>query len=257
VAGDDTRILTVGSTSPGAQLDVLLYAPDGSVLASIAGTTSDQTFKLGSVAGPHRLVVGPSSAPDATGTVGYAVAVASELRYALAFGELLDDIDELEARTERYNSDLDELNTAVFGDGFAIDLGADFEARLTTYQTRHRELQEQFDDDMRSLVAALDAKPLEDTPFGESDLEPVRDAAVEHYRAWLDYVPEYQLAVEDWAFAALRGTTSDSLILYSRDRLEPFRQAVDDSFFRLCSSLSAEQPSSGQFEQRIADECTD
>jgi hypothetical protein len=55
----------------------------------------------------------------------------------------------------------------------------------------------------------------------------------------------------------LRGTTSDSLILYSRDRLEPFRQAVDESFFRLCSSLSAEQPSSGQFEQRIADECTD
>ncbi len=250
-------LLTVEPMEPDAQVDVQVYGPDGSLTVSTTVSGGQPgPVGLGSEPGTHRLIVAPRPSAEG-GAVRFEVSLTSEEAYIRAFEDLLDDISELEARTERYLDDRRQLDEAVFGDGFAVEFAApEFEAALTEYQTRHRELQIEYGDDMRPLVAALEAKPLEDSVFG--DLDRVRDAAVAHYRAWLDFVPEYQLVVENWTFDALRDPTTPGLIEFSRERLAPFTDKIQSTFEAdLCPALSDEQPSSGELQDRIAAECAE
>ncbi len=255
VEGGAASLLTVEPTEPDAQVDVQAYGPDGSLTVSTTVSGGQPSpVALGGEPGTHRLIVAPRPSAEG-GSVPFEVSLTSEERYIAAFEDLLDDISELEARTEQYLDEKGQLDEALSGQGFGVELStSDFQAALTEYQTRHRELQIAYGEDMRPLVAALDAKPLEESVFG--DLETVRDAAVAHYRAWLDYVPEYQLVVENWTFDALRDPTTPSLLEFSRDRLAPFLDEIRTTFEDdLCSALRDEQPSSGQLQERIADEC--
>jgi hypothetical protein len=103
------------------------------------------------------------------------------------------------------------------------------------------------------MIAALEAAPLPVSPFG--DLDAVRDAAVRHYRSWLDFVDEYQRAIELWTFDVLGGRTTENLVDDARNRMRPFIDETANSFTDLCTALSDEQPPSGSFQGTIAAEC--
>jgi hypothetical protein len=249
-----SALVTVAPSSADTEIELTSFAPDGTISGTaLSSAELPATLTVSGAEGVHHVVVVPRSTAEGGAPSDYLVTVTSEQAYVDAFGALLDDIAALESRTAQYTDDRAALESQLFGDSGVADPGPAFQATLDSYQQGHSALADQYLADVQPMVAALDAKPLQASPFG--DLDRVRDAAVRHYRSWLDYVPEYQTAIELWTFDVLNGRTNANFIDYSQNRLRSFIQETDDSFFALCGALRDEQPSSGSFSERIANEC--
>jgi hypothetical protein len=254
LAEGETKLLSVAPAADTTEIELVWFAPDGAI-AGTALSSGDQpaSLTIDGAAGPHRVVVVPRSTVEGEAPSGYVVTSTSEQAYIDAFAALLDDIAALEQRTEQYGTDRTALEAELFGGDPVADPGQDFAATLNAYQAGHRELAEQYASDVQPMIAALEAAPLPVSPFG--DLDAVRDAAVRHYRSWLDFVDEYQRAIELWTFDVLGGRTTENLVDDARNRMRPFIDETANSFTDLCTALSDEQPPSGSFQGTIAAEC--
>jgi hypothetical protein len=173
-----------------------------------------------------------------------------DAKYVSDFEGLLSDIAELETINEIYADAQFKAEEKFFAAWSTNDSIARFERLADTWYGEVWEDQSIFYNDIKQPIADLDAQPLK-AQSTNGDLDAVRDAAIAHYRAWLDWIDPYIDNIDRWT----RTEAATSWNEFTGDELDPLREEIDRTFDAMCATLSDEQPSDGQFSARIALVC--
>jgi hypothetical protein len=164
------------------------------------------------------------------------------------FVDLIEVIEETEVVNETLLDETDAAASAFF-DSWDGNNMSQFDSLAVLWLDETYIATDEGIEGLRRGIAEMQAMKLE-----EPELREVREAAIRHYSAWIEWSDLWTAAVESW-------TLRDDSEEYFEDELEkivnPISPEISDSFKALCGALGDAQPSDRTFEVRIAELCAE
>jgi hypothetical protein len=206
------------------------------------------SFAAGAVASAVAFGGSDDAAPAET-AVATTLDVSDE-EYASAFGELLLDIESMEAIALEFGDAIDLAEKAFVANWEPGSSYPRFRQLADAWWSGVDRAKEKLDDELAPELASFRARAFPDDDDG-ARLRQIRDAAVDRYEAWVDFGPIYRDQIIEWSY----GEDSSTFEEHSGATLGPLRERITSTFRELCDTTSANQPTDGEYSNRIAAVC--